>query len=101
MTQQLDVAAFRGLIDGARIPCELCDWKGHALGTHLETTHDLTVQQYKEKYPKAKVASRLVVELVKSMPRRIQRTANLSAFAVKLAVAIKEEEGETELAPAP
>lgn len=76
-TPMTDLDRLKEKVAGSRITCAECGWTGHALPGHLAEAHSMTGPEYKKKHPKGKLASRLVTELIHSLPREAQRSSEL------------------------
>lgn len=72
---------LRKLIDRSRVKCEICGFKNHSIAGHLVEEHGIDAAEYKAKYGKrAKLASKVVAEMLRTLPRSAQRTADVGAF---------------------
>lgn len=78
----LSISEFRQKISDTRVECRECGFKAHSVAGHVIEVHGMEPAAYKEKHGKdAKLASRLVAEMLRTMPREAQRTADLGHFA--------------------
>ncbi len=71
---------LRAIIHEGRVECAVCGKKMHSIVPHIQEEHNLTPKGYREKFEKAKLASRLVTELIKAYPREAQSSNVLDAY---------------------
>jgi MoxR-like ATPase len=77
----LTVSEFRKLVISQEIECQVCkEYKSHSLIRHLQSEHNLSPSQYKDYYPKARLASRLATELIRRIDRKATRVEDLRQF---------------------
>jgi cobaltochelatase CobS len=77
---KIGLEEFRAIIDEGKVECEVCGKRMHSVVPHITEEHALTPKQYREKYEKAKLASRLVTELIKTFPRGAQPSSALDDY---------------------
>lgn len=65
----LTLDEFREKIRGTEVECARCGYRAHALTQHLRTAHNLSAGQYRKDFPHAKLASRVVMEVLRRVGR--------------------------------
>lgn len=86
MSKPITVSEFRKLVAAQEVECAVCtEYKSHSLIRHIHEAHNLTPSQYKDYYPKARLASRLATEVVRRMDRKATRVEDLRQFTEQFA----------------
>lgn len=80
MPSALSIDEFRAKIDASKVSCALCGRSEHSLVRHLRVSHNLSVGQYRNRFPQAEITSRILDELTKQLPRTSQATEELDQF---------------------
>lgn len=76
----IDLDTFRGKVDDTKVECMICHHKSHSLIKHLKDQHNQSAGQYKSQFPDARLASPIISELIRVLPRKGKTNDNLSEF---------------------
>lgn len=73
----MDINQFRDRLASTKVKCELCAYLGHSVIAHLQATHGLSANQYREQFPSARLVSHVVSELMRRLGRDSLSTDDL------------------------
>jgi len=76
----LSIEEFRDKINESQVACRVCGFKSHSIVAHLKEKHSLSVAQYKERYKDGMVASHIITELLRLIPRKPATVDTLEEF---------------------
>jgi len=77
VADRIDVAEFRTRVDTYKVQCLLCPYTGHSLVSHLAEKHKMSGKKYLKEYPQARLASPIILELLKKIDRKNLPSADL------------------------
>lgn len=71
-TVTITLEQFRQRLDETRVKCQFpgCNYKGHSISRHLREEHSTTENEYRGKYPDAKLTSKAVASLLERLSRK-------------------------------
>lgn len=92
MSKPITISEFRQLVENQEVECAACGYKAHSLIRHLLAEHDLTATQYKQYYPKHRIASRVATEIIRRMDRTATRIEDLRQFTDQFATVSNQPE---------